>query len=215
MPNDLRAWRVAALPATAVLGIALPLTFASHCEQYLYDFRAIDLLPLYATAWLILAAAVAPCWIVLTAALKGCEALPLRRPLGSYLAAAIRLILFALTAAIIVATLIGCLRIWLHTLHGALPLSADGALGLAVLAGVLAAITAQGRAAMRAVMPVAAICTAAGLLSLASLPAFGWHRGSIEKAPPAAADTALPVQPPADPGQAQPMHTATPPAVSS
>jgi arylsulfatase A-like enzyme len=213
MPNDLRAWRVAALPAAAVLGIALPLTFASHCEQYLYDFRAIDLLPLYATAWLVLAAAVVPCWLVLTTALKGCEAL--RSPLGSYLADAIRLILFALTAAIIVATLIGCLRIWLHTLHGALPLSAHGALGLAVLAGVLAAITAKGRAAMRAVMPVAAICTAAGLLSLASLPAFGWHRGGSEKAPPAAADTALPMQPPADPGQAQSMQTATPLPVSS
>ena len=208
MPNELRAWRVAALPAAAVLGIALPLTFASHCEQFLYDFRAIDLLPLYATAWLILAAAVVPCWLILTGALRGFEAL--RKPLGNHLAGAVRLLLFALTAAIIVATLIGCLRIWLHTFHGALPLSDDAALGVAVLAGVLAAITARGRAAMRAVMPVAAICTAAGLLSLASLPLFAWHRGGIERAPPSAADTALPVQPPAYPGQAQPMQTAMP-----
>jgi arylsulfatase A-like enzyme len=207
MPNDLRAWRAAALPAAAVLGIALPLTFASHCEQYLYDFRAIDLLPLYATAWLILAAAVVPCWLVLTAALKGCEAL--RRPLWAYLAGAVRLLLSALTAAIIVATLIGCLRIWLHTFHGALPLSANAALGMAVLAGVLAAITNRGRAAMRAVMPVAAICTVVGLLSLASLPIFAWHRGSIERSAPSAADTALPVQPPAYLGQAQAMQTAT------
>jgi arylsulfatase A-like enzyme len=215
MPNDLRAWRVAALPAAAVLGIALPLTFASHCEQYLYDFRAIDLLPLYATAWLILAAAVVPCWIVLTVALKGFEAL--RRPLGAQLASAVRLILFALAAAIIVATLIGCLRIWLDTLHGALPLSAGAASGLAVLAGVLAAITERGRSAIRAAMPVAAICTAAGLLSLASLPVFAWHRGGIERAPPSpsAAATALPVQPPAYPGQAQPMQTATRLPVSS
>src|SRR5579885_2724391 len=125
MPNDLRAWRVAALPCLAVLGIALPLTFASHCDQYLYDFRAIDLLPLYATAWLILAVAVVPCWIILTAALRGCEAL--RRPLGAHLARGVRLILFALTAAIIIATLIGCLRVWLHTFHGTLPLSAHAA----------------------------------------------------------------------------------------
>lgn len=212
MPNDdLRAWRVAGLPAAAVLGIALPLTFASHCEQYLYGFRAIDLLPLYATAWLILAVAVLPCWIILTAALRGCEAL--RRPLGAHLAGGIRWILFALTAAIIAATLIGCLRIWLHTFHGALPLSADAAVGIAVLAGVLAAITDRGRSAMRAVMPVATICTAAGLLSLASLPVFAWHRGGIDRATAAAA--ALPVQPPAYPGQAQPMQTATPlPATS-
>src|SRR6185312_4194664 len=112
MPTDLRAWRVAALPGAAVLGIALPLTFASHCEQYLYDFRAIDLLPLYATAWLILAAAVVPCCIALGAALRGLEAI--RRPPGAFLAGAARAILFALAAAITVATLIGCLRTWLH-----------------------------------------------------------------------------------------------------
>ena len=207
MPNDLRAWKVAALPAAAVLGIALPLTFASHCEQYLYDFRAIDLLPLYATAWLILAAAVAPCWIILTAVLSGLQAL--RRPPGALLAAAVRLLLFALTAAIIVTTLIGCLRIWLHTFHGSLPLSAGAASGVAVLVGLLVAITARGRAAMRAVMPVAAICTAAGLLSLASLPVFAWHRGGLARLPPAAAATGLPAQPPSYPGPAQPMQTAT------
>ena len=212
MPNDLRAWRAAALPAAAVLGIALPLTFASHCEQYLYDFRAIDLLPLYATAWLILAAAVVPCWIVLTAALKGCEAL--RSPLGARLAGAVRLLLSALTAAIIVATLIGCLRIWLHTFHGALPLSADAALGIAVLGGVLAAITDRGRSAVRAVMPVAAVCTLVGLLSLASLPIFAWHRGSIGRAPSAVDAAALPPQPPAYAGQPRPMQTATPLPVS-
>lgn len=213
MPNDLRAWRVAALPAAAVLGVALPLTFASHAEQYLYDFRAIDLLPLYATAWLILAAAVVPCWVVLTAALRGCEAL--RRPFGAYLAGAVRLLLFTLSGAIMVATLIGCLQIWLRTFHGALPLSADAALGLAVLGGVLAAITERGRSALRAVMPVATICTAAGLLSLASLPLFAWHHSGIETAPPAAAATAFPAQPPAYPGDAQAMQTATLLPVSS
>src|SRR6185437_14987498 len=72
------------------------------------------------------------------------------------------------------------------------------------------AITERGRAAMRAVMPVAAICTAAGLLSLASLPVFAWHRGGSERVAPPAATTALPVQPPADTGQAQLMQTATP-----
>ena len=125
MRTDLRAWRVAALPAAAILGIALPLTFASHCEQYLYDFRAVDLLPLYATAWLVLAAAVVPFWIVLTAALKGLEVM--LRPAGTFLATAVRTILFGLAALIVVATLIGCLRTWLHTFPRTLPLSADSA----------------------------------------------------------------------------------------
>ncbi|HTL93322.1 MAG TPA: hypothetical protein VL176_13305, partial [Steroidobacteraceae bacterium] len=164
MPNDLRAWRLAASPCLAVLGIALPLTFASHCEQFLFDFRAIDLLPLYATAWIILAAVALPFWIVLTGTLRGLEAI--RRPAGVRLAAATRALLLAVTAIIIVATLIGSLRAWLHTFHGTLPLSADAALIITVLAGVLVAATVKGRAALRALMPIATVCSAAGLLSV-------------------------------------------------
>jgi len=213
MPNDLRAWRIAALPCLAVLGIALPLTFASHCEQFLFDFRAIDLLPLYATAWIILAAVAVPFWIVLTAALSGVEVI--RRTASDRVASAIRVLLLALTGVIIVATLIGSLRTWLHTFHGTLPLSANTALIIAVLAGVIAAVTDKGRSALRALMPIAAICSAAGLLSLASLPAFGWHHGSIE-GHPGASTTALTAPPPADPGQAQAVQTATPlPATAS
>src|SRR6185312_5632181 len=213
MRNDERgAWRIAALPGAAVLGIALPLTFASHCEQYLYGFRAVDLLPLYATAWLILAAVVVPCSLVLLAALKGLEAM--RRPLGAVLASAVRAILFGLAAVVVVATLIGCLRTWLHTFHGTLPLSANAALGIAVVGGIFGAVTDQGRSAMRALMPIGAVCTAAGLLSLASLPIFGWHGGGAGS-PPRIATTALPIPAPADPGQAQPMKTATPLPVST
>jgi arylsulfatase A-like enzyme len=213
MPTDTRAWRIAALPCLAVLGIALPLTFASHCEQFLFDFRAIDLLPLYGTAWIILAAVALPFWIVLTAILLSLQAL--RRPAGARLAAAIRALLLALTATLIVATLIGCLRTWLHTFHSTLPLSADAVLTIAVLAGVLVAVTAKGRSAVRAVMPIAAVCTAAGLLSLASLPVFGWHHGKIED-PAGAATAALAAPSPADQGRAQPLETATPlPATAS
>ncbi len=200
------------MPGVAILGIALPLTFASHCEQYLYDFRAVDLLPLYATACLILAALVVPCWLILTGVLKGLEAV--RRPATALAARIARMILFALAAAIMVATIIGCLRIWLHTFRGTLPLSADAALIIAALAGILAGLTEGGRCAMRAVMPIAAICTAAGLLSLASLPAFGWPRGGIASPSPAAT-TALPMPTLAGPGQIQPMKTAmTLPAIA-
>ena len=206
MPNDLRAWRIAALPGAAVLGIALPLAFASHCNQFLYDFRAIGLLPLYATAWLVLAAIVIPVWIVLTAVLLGVEAV--RGPPGALCARAIRAILFGLTAVIVVATLIGCLRAWLDTFHRVLPLSPDGALDIAVLAGVLVALTRKGRAATRALMPVAVVCTAVGFLSLGSLPAFGWHRATMER-PAADASAALSAPSPADSGQTLPMETPT------
>jgi arylsulfatase A-like enzyme len=180
MPNDLRAWRIAALPCLALLGIALPLTFASHCDQFLYDFRAGDLLPLYATAWLILAAVAIPFWILVTAALLGLESV--RRPAGPFIASAIRALVLALTAAIIVATLIHCLRTWLGTFGSSLPLSAHTAFALAVLVGALTAVTAKGRSALRAVGTPAVACTVAGVLSLASLPFYGWPHGGAEVA---------------------------------
>jgi arylsulfatase A-like enzyme len=177
MPDDLRAWRIVALPCTALLGIALPLTFATHCNQFLYDFRAVDLLPLYATAWLILAAVALPFWVLVTLALRGLESV--RRPPGPLVASALRWILLALAALIVVATLIVGLRTWLGTFGRALPLSADAALIVAILVAGLAAATAAGRSALRALAPVAAICTIAGLLSLVTLPLAGWPRGGI------------------------------------
>ena len=177
MPDDPRPWRVATLPCLALLGIALPLTFASHCNQFLYDFRAIELLPLYATAWLILAALALPFWVLVTLALRGLESV--RRPPGPLLASAVRGILFALAAVIVVATLIVCLRTWLGTFGGGLPLSANGALTVAILLGVLTAATASGRSALRALAPVATVCTIAGLLSLVTLPLFAWPRAGV------------------------------------
>ena len=172
MWNDLRAWRLAALPVLAVLGIALPLTFASHCNQFLFDFHAIDLVPLYATAWIVLAAVAIPFWIVATAILAGVEAV--RRAPGPVIARVLRAVLLGLTALIIVGALIHCLRAWLGTFGHGLPLTADGALILAVVAGAIVAVTRVGRAALRALAPIAAVCTAVGVLSLATLPLFGW-----------------------------------------
>ena len=194
MSNDLRAWRLAALPCLAVLGIALPLTFASHCESYLYDFRAIDLVPLYATAWLILAAVALPFWILATAGLLGLEAL--RRPAP---VAVMRALLLTLTAVIILATLIHCLRTWLGTFGSGLPLSGDAAFALIVVIGVFTAVTARGRSVLGSVRPLAVACTVAGVLSLISLPFYGWPHGGTG----AAAQSAD-----ADPAAAQRMSTA-------
>jgi len=204
MSNDLRGWRLAALPCLAVLGIALPLTFASHCESYLYDFRAIDLLPLYATAWLILAAVVIPFWMLVTAGLLGLETL--RRPPGPSIVAVIRTLLLTLTAVIILATLIHCLRTWLGTFGSALPLSADAAFALIVVISVFVAVTARGRSVLGAVRPLAVACTIVGVLSLISLPFFGWpHGGAATAAQSASADTAMPQH--EGGGPAGPMQT--------
>ena len=205
MRNDHRAWRVAALPCLAVLGVALPLTFASHCDQFLYDFHAIDLLPLYATAWVILAAVAIPFWILATAGLMGLEALP--RPPGPMIARVLRASLLGLTGVIVVATLIRCLRTWVGTFGGEVQLSADAALLVAVAAGAIAAATQAGRSALRSLAPVAAVCTAAGLLSLASLPIFGWqHEAAMEPSLPDGSAAAAPAQG-AVPGQAVALQT--------
>ena len=214
MRNDLRAWRIAALPCLAVLGVALPLTFASHCDQFLYDFHAIDLLPLYATAWVILAAVAIPFWILTTAGLMGLEAV--RRPPGPLIARALRAILLALTGLIVVATLIRCMRTWVGTFGGEVPLSADAALALAVGAGAIAAVTERGRSALRSLAPIATVFAVAGLLSLASLPIFGWqHETAMQASLPDGSGAAAPAQG-ALPGQAFPMQTsATLPGAAS
>jgi arylsulfatase A-like enzyme len=193
MPNELRAWRIVALPCLAVLGIALPLTFASHCDQFLYDFRAIELLPLYATAWLVLAAVALPFWALVTLALRALATVR-SRP-GPLLASAVRWLLYAATAVIVVATVIACLRTWLGTFGSALPLTTHGALVVAILTGVLAALFAAGRSALRALAPVATVCTIAGLLSLVSLPVFGWPKGGPEQVQPPATATVGPPNP--------------------
>jgi len=204
MPNELRAWRVVALPCIAVLGIALPLTFASHCDQYLYDFRAIELLPLYATAWMVLTAIALPFWVLVTLALSGLETG--RHRSAQRLASGARWVLYAAAAAILVATVIVCLRTWLGTFGGGLPLSGDGALAVALVLGVLAAATRVGRSALRALAPVATVCTIVGLLSLIALPLFGWPHDAPGTMQPAAtaAGPSLPAGP-----QAQEVRTST------
>jgi arylsulfatase A-like enzyme len=174
MRTEARAWRVAALPVTAVLGVALPLAFASHCDQYLYDVRPIGLLPIYATAWLILGAVLIPLWGLLTAGLRALELF--RRSPGPLILQIARSALIGIAAAIVVAYILHCLRTWLGTFGSSLPISPDGAWWLAVGLGALAAVTARGRSAVMALWPTAAVCTVAGALSLAALPMFGWPR---------------------------------------
>ncbi len=180
LPEAARAWRIAALPALALLGVALPLTFATHTEPFLFEFRAIDLLPIYATAWLILAVAALPVWIILTLGLAGLER-PRRAPFPRF-ARGLRIALIMLAAVIVVEALIFCLETWLGTFgHGfAVPEAVGLAFGAAV--GLTAALTASGRSAVHTVTTVAGVCTALGAISLVSLPVFGWRHDAVRLA---------------------------------
>ncbi|HET9106527.1 MAG TPA: sulfatase [Steroidobacteraceae bacterium] len=207
MRTEARAWRVAALPAAAVLGVALPLAFASHCDQYLYDVRPIGLLPIYATAWLILGAVLIPLWGLLTAGLRALELF--RRPPGPLILQIVRSALIGIAAAIIVANILHSLRTWLGTFGSSLPISSNGTWWLAVGIGALAAVSAKGRSAMMALWPTAAVCTAIGALSLAALPMFGWPRSASPLAlQPANLGVAPAGSPIAPSGEAGPVKTA-------
>lgn len=207
MRTEARAWRVAALPATAVLGIALPLAFASHCDQYLYDVRPIGLVPIYATAWLLLGAVLLPLWGLLTAGLRALELF--RRPPGPLILRIVRSALIGIAAAIILANVLHSLRTWLGTFGGSLPIAPNGTWWLAVGIGALAAVTATGRSAVMALWPTAAVCTVIGALSLAALPMFGWPPAAAAPAlQPANLGVAPAGSPIAPPGEAGPVRTA-------
>jgi arylsulfatase A-like enzyme len=172
-----RAGRMAALPVLAVLGIALPLTFATHAEPFLFDFRAIDLIAIYGTAWLVLAAVALPIWIVLTLALTGLE--KPRRASLSLLARALRVALTALAAVVVVQGVVYCFQTWLGTFGRSLAVPDAVVLIIGIGAGLLAAWTGAGRSGARTVAAIGAVCTALGALTAVSLPAFGWHHAPL------------------------------------
>ncbi|HTW37333.1 MAG TPA: sulfatase-like hydrolase/transferase [Steroidobacteraceae bacterium] len=168
------AWRLAALPALAVLGIVLPLTFPSLIEQYLYDFRPIDLLPIYATAWVILAAVCIPLWVLAALALAGLrrgEAAPwmaLRRGLC--------ILVLAGAAALVIEGVLYGLFAWVKTfgVHLGNP-GATGWMVLAAAAGLAFAMVPRGRRVIGKVSVLASTLAVIGAVSLASLPVFAWR----------------------------------------
>ncbi len=176
MRTDECAWRIAALPALAVLGVALPLAFASHCDQFLYDFPPIGLLPIYATAWLVLAAVLLPAWVILTVGLRALETFS--HPPGPLILRIARGALIGVAAAIVTANVLPGLRVWLGTFGSSLPVSPNATWWISIGFGVLAAVTATGRSAVMALWPAASVCTVIGALSLVALPMFGWPRGT-------------------------------------
>lgn len=175
-----RAGRATALPVLALLGIALPLTFATHTEPFLFDFRALDLLPIYGTAWLVLAAAALPVWIVLTLALAGLDA-PRRAPFP-LLARGVRVALVVLAALIVAAALVYCFEAWIATFGRSIAVPQAVVYALGAAGGLAAALTASGRSGLRTLTGIGAACTVLGAIAVASLPAFGWHHGPLRAA---------------------------------
>jgi arylsulfatase A-like enzyme len=189
-------WRVAALPALAVLGIVLPLTFPSLIEQYLYYFRAIDLLPIYATAWVVLAALSIPGCVVAALVLKGLQRAGSTPWTGLKRGLAIALVATA-AAAVVQGVLYG-LFIWLQTfgIHPGDP-AGNGWMIFAAAAGLAIALVPRTRAAVGKLAVPAFALTLIGAATLASLPVFAWKyqpplMGSPEASPDPAAAASRP-----------------------
>ncbi len=168
------AWHVATLPALAILGFVLPLTFPGLLDQYLYYFRPLDLLPIYGTAWLILAAVIVPLAALaafVLGGLQGARAASLRA-----LGRGISIVLPAAAAAIVVETILYSASTWLQTfgIHWDDP-AGTGWLAFSVAVGLALAMLPRGRSLIASLRPFAVGLALIGALSLASLPVFAWR----------------------------------------
>jgi arylsulfatase A-like enzyme len=161
-----------------MLGVTLPCIFLARLEPYLYYLRPIELLPTYATAWLLLAALSVPFVLIAVAALELASAATLKWPraaLGS-------LMFWAAAAAALIGLLLDGL-IWIQTFGGTakagLESSVGTGLGLLALGGAIPiALTARGRSLLSGLAPIAKAGAVLGAVSTLSLFFFRWNADS-------------------------------------
>jgi arylsulfatase A-like enzyme len=175
---ETRLWQSALAPGITLLGAALPLAFLTWIEQYLYYLRPRELLPTYATAWLLLAAVALPV-TALAALLLGALSYAAAHGPGQHIWARLRrgleLLLDVIATTILLATLAEAAIVWVRTFGviaraAALP---QLTMGL-VAAGVLLTVIPRTRSALRSATRFWQVSTLIGLLTLSCLPFCGW-----------------------------------------
>ncbi len=186
------AWRAALAPVLIVLGIALPLTFLARVSQYLYYLRPSELLPTYATAWLLLALLCLPPLLIAALALSLLRLGGLHRPKRIL----VRLLLWAAAVAAIAPFLLD-VATWLRAFDERASAGMGAMLEAALAGGSLAlglplAFTHRGRNALQRLQRTAALLAALGGLTLLSLPFFRWGSAVSAQAASAAAPLARP-----------------------
>lgn len=165
-----RPWRLAFFPTLALLGVALPIMFLTLIEQYLYYVRPLELIPIYSTAWLLLAGLILPVSLIAGLALSAPKPRCLTRIQG-----ALALFVIGLAAAELIAALAHGVLVWVRTFgllattHFPVELTA-----LSVGAGVLIAAVPKGRAAILKQYSLFKYGTFVGAFALATLPLSGW-----------------------------------------
>ncbi len=180
------AWRTALPPVLMVLGIALPLSFLARVSQYLYYLRPSELLPTYATAWLLLAVLCLPAFLIAASALSALRLGSFERPrrlLG--------LLLLWAAAAAAVAPFLLDLATWLRAFDSSAPAGMPPMLEVALAAGALIlavplAFTHRGRHSLQGLLRVATLLAALGGVTMLSLPFFRWGAAATAQALPPA-----------------------------
>jgi arylsulfatase A-like enzyme len=174
--------RIASWPALAVLGLVLPLIFLTQVEDYLYYFRAGELLPAYGTAFLFLALLMA----LPTAALW--LALPRRASAAPSLLARV-VIAVAITSA--AAALLYSVLVWMQSFGWLTRWSLRRELiWLALAAGIATATSARGYRLLPALGRAAKWLTLLGAGAALAVPFSGWHYGRPATAAAGSAVTA-------------------------
>jgi arylsulfatase A-like enzyme len=175
--SELSLWRLGTFPAVVLMGMTLPCIFLVRIEQYLYYLRPIELLPTYATAWVLLAALSVPIALAGTAALG----LTHLRSLHWSRSWVVSLLLWAAAVAALIALLLDAVA-WMTTFESVrkagLGSSMSAALALvAMAAAVPIALTRRGRRALSKLAPTATLLTVLGGLSTVSVVLFPWDTG--------------------------------------
>lgn len=172
------------LPALALLGVALPLTFLAWTERYLYYLRPLELIPTYATAWLLMFAPAAGGTLVAALILRLAAAPRLR-----LIRHVVRALLLWAAASAIVSTVLFCVIAWLRTFGlletAELRMELGAEVGLVAVSLALSlplALSRWGRNAVVRVRPIAKWLAVVGGFALLSLPFYRWPSGAAASA---------------------------------
>ena len=191
---------VAFLPTFILLGFALPISFLTLVERYLYCLRPIELIPTYATAWLFLGAVAIPASWFFSLALNALSRKQELRGVGTILA----VMLVAVAATALVAALANGGIVWLRTFGLLSRVHVIGPLSLGcVIAAILLSTMRAGRRRLLDLYPIAKVATVLGGLTLFSLPFSGWTNAAPAASARASASTST-SDPPTGPARTRP-----------
>jgi arylsulfatase A-like enzyme len=169
-------YRTGLFPAFALLGIALPVAALSWIDRSLHYLRPLELIPTYATAWLLLATFVIPFAAACSLLLK----IPYWLPKLRWLRGGCATLLEGVAAAAIVTASVYAVEAWLRTFGPMSDIHLQKGLLLvfSLFAAALITMTDRGRKALNRFYHVAKYGTVLGALSLTCLPFTGWSHAA-------------------------------------